>query len=261
MKITAPEKQPKKVSGTLVLNVSGKRIIKTITVPEGKTDLGVIIPEFQELTNLVVDATCKSLEEKSVFISCKKGCAACCRQLIPITHIEAKGIIDMISKMPEQRQKTMIEKFEVCSEKLSQAGLYEKVKNIGNLSKDELTTLGIEYFKLQIPCPFLENESCSIYKNRPLACREYLVTSPAINCANPTSDSVQCVNIPIKLSVALAEIEASVLNREVRWTILTFIHKMVFNKEQNDNTTKTGIEYVNLLLDYIRSHSKQTDNY
>lgn len=259
MKITAPDKQPKKVSGTLVLNVSGKRIVKTITVPEGRTDLGTMIPEFQELTNLVVDATCKSLEEKGVFISCKKGCAACCRQLIPITHIETKGIIDVISRMPEQRRKTIIEKFEACSEKLSQAGLYEKVKNIGNLSKDALTTLGIEYFNLQIPCPFLEDESCSIYKNRPLACREYLVTSPAINCTKPTRDSVQCVSIPIKLSVALAEIEASVLNREVRWTILTSIHKIAL--EEQNNTTKTGVEYVNLLLGYIRSHSKQADNH
>ena len=38
--------------------------------------------------------------------------------------------------------------------------------------------LGREYFQLGIPCPFLEEESCSIYHDRPITCREYLVTSP-----------------------------------------------------------------------------------
>jgi Fe-S-cluster containining protein len=36
-----------------------------------------------------------------------------------------------------------------------------------------------------MPCPFLEDESCSIHPDRPLVCREYLVTSPAELCAGP----------------------------------------------------------------------------
>ncbi len=41
------------------------------------------------------------------------------------------------------------------------------------------------YFHLGIACPFLEDESCSIHADRPISCREYLVTSPAVNCADP----------------------------------------------------------------------------
>jgi hypothetical protein len=42
----------------------------------------------------------------------------------------------------------------------------------------------------------LEDESCSIYADRPLVCREYLVTSPAANCWEPTSDAIEKVDIP-----------------------------------------------------------------
>ena len=50
---------------------------------------------------------------------------------------------------------------------------------------EERTELAYEYFKHGIACPFLEDESCSIHPDRPMACREYLVSSPAENCRAP----------------------------------------------------------------------------
>jgi Fe-S-cluster containining protein len=57
-----------------------------------------------------------------------------------------------------------------------------------------------KYFYEGIPCPFLEDESCSIHPNRPIVCREYLVTSPAANCAKPSAETVTLVKLPIKPS-------------------------------------------------------------
>ena len=34
-------------------------------------------------------------------ISCKKGCGACCRQLVPISQVEARRIRDLVEAMPE----------------------------------------------------------------------------------------------------------------------------------------------------------------
>ena len=52
-----------------------------------------------------------------------------------------------------------------------------------------------------MPCPFLEDESCSIHPERPLVCREYLVTSPAELCAGPKQEGVTPVAVP-KVSLA-----------------------------------------------------------
>jgi len=54
----------------------------------------------------------------------------------------------------------------------------------------------VAYFALRVPCPFLEEESCSIHPDRPLVCREYLVTSPAELCAGPTQEGVTPVPVP-----------------------------------------------------------------
>ena len=54
-----------------------------------------------------------------------------------------------------------------------------------------------EYFRLGIPCPFLENESCSIHEARPMTCRSFSVTSPAENCRNPTPDNIVMLKHPL----------------------------------------------------------------
>lgn len=66
--------------------------------------------------------------------------------------------------------------------------------------------LGRDYFALGVPCPFLEDESCSIHPERPLVCREYLVTSPAEHCARPTPGAVEGVDLPGSLWMAFARL-------------------------------------------------------
>ena len=66
--------------------------------------------------------------------------------------------------------------------------------------------LSLAYFALRVPCPFLEDESCSIHAERPLVCREYLVTSPAELCAGPTQEGVTPVAVP-KVSPAARRLQ------------------------------------------------------
>ena len=51
------------------------------------------------------------------------------------------------------------------------------------------------YLGLELACPFLEDDACSIYAERPSACREYLVSSPKELCARPLTEPVQAVPI------------------------------------------------------------------
>ena len=56
---------------------------------------------------------------------------------------------------------------------------------------EEQRELNLEYWALKIACPFLENESCSIYKDRPIACREYLVVTDPKHCAEARPENVK----------------------------------------------------------------------
>jgi hypothetical protein len=57
--------------------------------------------------------------------------------------------------------------------------------------------MSLEYFRLGITCPFLEDGSCSIYEHRPLVCREYLVTSPAAHCARQGDPTAPISMVPV----------------------------------------------------------------
>jgi Fe-S-cluster containining protein len=127
-------------------------------------------------------------------ISCRKGCGACCRQLVPISRTEGEALLALVETMPRERRKAVRARFAAAEAAIGGAGLAER----GGRSDREMS---VGYFALRVPCPFLEEESCSIHPNRPLVCREYLVTSPAELCARPTQDGVIPVPVP-KLSLA-----------------------------------------------------------
>jgi hypothetical protein len=109
--------------------------------------------------------------------------------------------------MPEPRQAQVRARFAEAQRRLSNAGLLDRLMLPAQASIGELGVLGTEYFQLGLPCPFLEDESCSIHPDRPVACRQYLVTSPAEHCARPTPETVHGVAMPAQVSNALGNID------------------------------------------------------
>ena len=75
---------------------------------------------------------------------------------------------------------------------------------MNSLLKDDIGPLITAYFRLGIACPFLESESCSIHRDRPLVCREYLVSSPSEHCADPVRGTIERVPLAGGLSRRLA---------------------------------------------------------
>lgn len=197
--------------------VSGTSIEARLPVPTGPTRPVELLPILHGLTNIVMDIATKEAEAGGEQISCKKGCGACCRQLAPVTGFEARRLRDLVDEMPEPRQSQVKARFADVKERLQKAGLYDKLLSPEKFTDAEIRPLGLEYFQQGIPCPFLEEESCSIHPDRPIKCREYLVTSPAENCSKPTPESVHCIELPGKVSDAAFRIDLKPDARMVGW--------------------------------------------
>jgi len=178
-----------------------------LTVPAGPTTLKELLPLAQTLSDAVVNATVQEVEQLGAKISCCKGCGACCRQLVPISEAEARRIAEVVQSLPEPRQSQVRAKFEDALRRLRDAGLLDKLHNPERWYREGYVPFGMEYFRLGIPCPFLEDESCSIHPDRPVTCREFLVTSLAVHCQNPSAETVKPVPLPIRIGPALAEFE------------------------------------------------------
>jgi Fe-S-cluster containining protein len=194
-------------TANIQIKIGGRLLHLEISVPPGPTRVRELLPVFEGLTNAVVDCAVQDVEQQGLTISCEKGCGACCRQLVPISGAEAHHLALLVAAMPEPRRTQIRERFAEAIARVDAAGLFEPLRRPDGASGRELRPLGLTYFTLGIPCPFLEEESCSIHPDRPLACREYLVTSPAENCARPTPEGVQCVPMPAKISSAVRHLD------------------------------------------------------
>ena len=138
-------------------------------VPSGPTSPRVVLPLFQFLTDTVVDQAQKQVVAEGKTISCKAGCGACCRQLVPISQTEARQLAGLIEELPAPRRDQIQSRFNLARQKLAQFSLLAELQDPNQIAGPQLNPLGMRYFSLGIACPFLEAESCSIHPHRPLA--------------------------------------------------------------------------------------------
>lgn len=200
------EKVDEWVTGNVTLAIGNKPLNLQMTVPAKAVKPQRMLPVFQQMANSFVDIGIKAVESEGETISCKKGCGACCRQPVPVAEIEAYQLAELVENMPEPRRSEMKKRFDESFAHFAEIGWFEKLSESAGQTHKEQEKVVMDYFYEGVPCPFLVEESCSIHLDRPLACREYLVTSPAENCANPTAKTVKLIKLPVKPSKTLMKV-------------------------------------------------------
>lgn len=184
-----------------------------VPVPSGETTLLGLLPSAREITRQTTALAVEQVRAEGKEISCRAGCGACCRQLVAISFVEAQSLADVVAAMPAERQAEIRRRFAEALSRLERAGLLdpgapkgERAIQIADVASRAvaLQAAGRGYFQQQIACPFLENESCGIYEDRPIVCREYHVTSPAANCTQLYQIQIDRVEPPVHVGEVLA---------------------------------------------------------
>ncbi|MGA2500492.1 MAG: YkgJ family cysteine cluster protein [Tepidisphaeraceae bacterium] len=178
------------------LTIKGRPVAIDMSVLPGEVTIGQILPALRQAGETLIAAGIKAVTEQGKSISCRKGCGHCCRQPVPIAPAEARALMRLVATMPAERRETIRRRFVAAIRELEAAGIAEELRMRGFWERGHGREVGLRYLGRRIDCPFLEDESCTIYADRPLACREYMVTTPADNCENPSADTVETVDIP-----------------------------------------------------------------
>lgn len=180
------------------------------SVPGGACDASDLVPLLQGLAEAIVAAASRQSAAAKT-ISCGPGCGACCRQLVPISLTEAAYLREVVlPALTADHRRRVVERLAEAAVALRKAKLREVLRDLPDESNPERRqAVGLRYFLTGIACPFLEEESCSIHPQRPLACREYLVVSPAAHCARPEQGGIEPVTIPRKPSHAMIQLDAA----------------------------------------------------
>ncbi len=158
----------------------------------------------------VIEDALRRDEATACQISCRAGCGACCRQRVPISIAEACVISELIMDQPKDRSRILQKRITTARRKLES-------------HPQALNPAGeVEYFSLGLPCPFLEEESCSIHPSRPAACRQHLVTTPSARCAS-LNGGADCVTIHVRMEEMLATAVSSLIGGPPLFIALTSV--------------------------------------
>jgi Fe-S-cluster containining protein len=200
------------------------RIEGEIELPHGTMRLVDLASTVLGLSSEVADSGARIAANLGHQVSCRKGCAACCRQPAPLSPPEALMLEELVESLPKHIKTRIQNLFDEAVRQLEDTGLLEQITRLQeptSVNDEDMHEINKAYFLQQIPCPFLERECCSIYKSRSSRCREYIVTSPAKYCLNPYEQPVYRLPLSIRLSEALARMWAEATQTPLQLVPLT----------------------------------------
>lgn len=194
----------------LKLDILGKSVNLHVAVAKNQARLADIVPLARTLCAKITDVVVEYVLSNAGHIPCCKGCASCCaRYLVPLSVPEALRLKEEISTAPKAQRESifmdcLITTRRILSQRPPALSMDRKTEPsfIGHV---DLNRLSDWYRSLKLPCPFLHRDMCSIYQNRPLACREYFVKGSLDPCRHQQS-IVDVVKIPVQMPNVLAQL-------------------------------------------------------
>jgi Fe-S-cluster containining protein len=87
-------------------------------------------------------------------------------------------------------------------------------------SEIQINRLSGWYTGLKLACPFLLDSLCTMYEQRPLACREHIVTGSAASCDLEKADELQIVQMPVSVLECLGRLTAELEQSDVEAVML-----------------------------------------
>jgi len=165
-----------------------------------------VLPVLKHLDDQLVSI---ALKKHRGVVACRRGCSACCRvQPVPVTPAEAFEVFLIVENLPHPRKSGILQRFREVESRLESAGFREMyLEGRRPADEEEGKRRAREYLDLRLACPFLEeDDSCGIYERRPLACREYYVSSPSELCDDPIGARIEVIPMLAHLTDAALKV-------------------------------------------------------
>ena len=249
----APMETPSIERFEIAVNTPAGRLTTTLDVPTGFVPITSIVPVTRRLGEEMLKLEELRSRETGHSISCRMGCAACCRMLVPLSPPEAFALRDYIMQLPEDRQSALRQKIADSKATLASHDLLSRLQEVADATSpipdEELDPINRAYYALRHPCPFLENEICSIYEARPAACRELLVTSPAALCDNFVENPVTPLPVSVRIGTVLGLLWGSVTDSSPRLIPLPLALDWAEQHHDEARRTWSASNLIDLLLD------------
>jgi hypothetical protein len=176
------------------------------------------IDQILPAARAVIDADGeRAAADPDISISCRPGCTVCCHQAVVVTGAELRAIHDAVARLSEPDRSVVQERISSQAQQLRDAGITGD--SLVHLDPADAMQVVQRYFALRVMCPLLADGVCIVRDERPLVCREYLVTSDPAECAR-LGQSAQIVRIRARRDIVAGFRSASAATGEARRHLL-----------------------------------------
>lgn len=155
-----------------------RRFPRTVTVDDAVT----VAAELQEGVDAGIAQRDASAQSRRVTIACAPGCDSCCHMPIMVFLPEALRVVAWLRR-PENAE--ALARFEAAypAWRAAAAAAADGVADATQAHDREAVEARVfAYWRLRVPCPFLDGGLCSIYPARPNVCRAHHAVATAANC-------------------------------------------------------------------------------
>jgi Fe-S-cluster containining protein len=241
----------------LELDILGKEVDFRIAVGQGQARLSDIVPLARTICTEITNVVVESIRRDGDNIPCCKGCAACCnRYLVPLSVPEAFRFDQEVSAAPEDRRQEMYRASLAAARRiLSQKPPKPFIGHPTGASRENPVDLNLVsnwYMNLNLPCPFLHKSVCSIYEQRPLACREHFVKGYAGACGG-RSGTAEVVKMPVQLPNALTQLAGELEGASAEAIILPLTLVWCRQNAERANRTWPAAMMVHRFFEILRT--------
>ena len=237
----------------VALNTPAGRLTTAIDVPTGLIPITAIVPVTRRLGEEAAELEIHQAREAGLTISCQMGCAACCRMLVPLSVPEAFALREYVEQLPTDRRTQLRQRISTTKDRLKREAVWDRLNDVAEASRpmpdEELDPINRAYYALRIPCPYLEDEMCSIYEARPAACRELLVTSPAELCQDLVQNPVTPLPVSMRIGSILGLVWGTLTSSPPRLIPLPMALEWAERHEEESRRTWPGSSLLDQVLD------------
>jgi Fe-S-cluster containining protein len=182
--------------------------------------------------------------------------------LVPLSPPEAFALREFVRSLPGEQQERIAARLAQAKSVLLTHGLWNQLVELAESSEtpgdDTLEPVNQAYYVLKLPCPFLEDDLCSIYDERPAACRELLVTSPAELCQDMAKNPVVPIPVPVRIGPALGLLWGELTSTQPRLIPLPVALDWAAQHQQENHKTWQGTQLLDAALDKVWRFLSQT---
>lgn len=240
------------------LNIAGKMVPFHINVANDKATLADIVPLARKLSTKMAIAFLADLRKNGLSVPCRKGCCACCSSLIPMSVPEVFRMREELLAMPNDVSNRIlgacIHTAETILNKTRRTSYLEGFSKSG---KPRISQINKWYGKLKLACPLLSGDLCTLYEQRPLACREHIVTGSSDSCQKDRKCRPNVTPMPVSVLETLGQLAGELEQTDVEAVMLPFSFAWAQDNIKRAERTWPAVEMVKRFVKILKQKASK----